>query len=138
MLLCLCPLANKPLTKEKNITNEQQNKEDSIKSLDVGDHLPKIQLQNQLGAPVDVASLAKDSGIVIFFVPKAATLDCTEQACLFRDEYQNFQDKGYKIFGCSGDSPKSLLSWQTKHNFKYDLLSDTKYELIGPLGYIYF
>lgn len=43
------------------------------KQLDVGDVLPNITLKNEKDEDVNVQDLAKDSGVVIFLVPKADT-----------------------------------------------------------------
>ena len=67
-------------------------------------------------------------------MPKANTPGCTKQACLFRDEYEKFTEKGYKVYGCSKDSPKSMLNWKTKYDFQYDLLSDPNQLLIKAVG----
>ncbi|KAI8904412.1 thioredoxin-like protein, partial [Gorgonomyces haynaldii] len=100
----------------------------------VGDEIPSLVLSNERGEEVNLLDEAKESGLVIFFYPKANTPGCTKQACEFRDKTDDFTEKGYKIFGCSADSQKSLTNWKTKYDFKYDLLSDPQFELIGPLG----
>lgn len=112
------------------------------KHIAVGDQMPAIVLTDHTGKEVDLEHVTKNSGVVIFFYPKANTPGCTTQACQYRDEKEDFKSKGYAIYGCSADSPKSLSStiyhliqdWKDKHNFNYDLLSDPEYKLIGSLG----
>lgn len=47
-----------------------------------------------------------------FFFVKANTPGCTTQACLFRDEYADFQKIGFQVFGLSSDGETSLKNWK--------------------------
>ena len=58
----------------------------------------------------------------------------TTQACLFRDEFENFTTTGYTIYGLSTDSPKSNTTFRTKHNLPYTLLCDPTANLISAIG----
>lgn len=49
------------------------------KQLDIGDVLPNITLKNEKDEDVNVQDLAKDSGVVIFLVPKADTREFNVQ-----------------------------------------------------------
>jgi peroxiredoxin Q/BCP len=80
-----------------------------------------------------VQELVKDSGVVLFFYPKANTGGCTKQACGFKDEYKKFQDAGYKVFGMSADKPKSQLNWKTKYSLPYSFLCDPEHKVGGTL-----
>jgi len=106
----------------------------SSKELQVGDVLPSVTLPNNSGVDVDVGSLAKEQGVVLFLVPKANTPGCTTQACGFRDTYQDFTGLEYAVFCVSADSAKVQTSWQTKQTLPFDLLSDPKRTLISLLG----
>ncbi|KAG8686035.1 hypothetical protein FRC09_014386 [Ceratobasidium sp. 395] len=106
----------------------------SSKELQVGDVLPTITLPNNSGVDVDVGSLAKEKGVVLFLAPKANTPGCTTQACGFRDSYQDFTGLDYVVYAVSADSTKVQTSWQTKQTLPYPLLSDPKRTLIGLLG----
>lgn len=46
------------------------------------------------------------------FLYQANTPGCTTQACLFRDEYAEFQKAGFQVFGLSADSEGSLKTWK--------------------------
>ncbi len=78
--------------------------------------------------------LVKDSGVVLFFYPRANTPGCTKQACGFRDEYKKFQDAGYKVFGMSADKPKSQLNWKNKHSLPYSFLCDPEFKVGAEAG----
>ena len=50
-----------------------------IKNVKVGDSIPSITLKDHAGEDVDLADIAKDSGIVLFSYPAASTPGCTSQ-----------------------------------------------------------
>lgn len=106
----------------------------SSKELQIGDVLPSITLPNHNGTDVEIGSLAKEKGVVLFLVPKANTPGCTTQACGFRDVYQDFTGLEYAVYCVSADSAKVQTSWQTKQTLPYPLLSDPKRTLISLLG----
>ncbi|EIN04621.1 peroxiredoxin Q, partial [Punctularia strigosozonata HHB-11173 SS5] len=103
-------------------------------SVDVGDLLPSLTVQNEKGEDVDVSTLASEKGVVLFLVPKADTPGCTQQACGFRDVYPDFTALGFDVYCLSADSPSAQTKWQTKKSLPYPLLSDPKRQLIGALG----
>ncbi|KDN38935.1 AhpC-TSA-domain-containing protein [Tilletiaria anomala UBC 951] len=99
--------------------------------LKVGDKLPQgLILKTQEEKEVKVGELKK---CVLFSYPKANTPGCTNQACLFRDAYQQYVDEGFTVYGLSNDNPTPLKTWKTKQKFQYDLLSDPQRALIGAL-----
>lgn len=59
---------------------------------------------------------------------------CTKQGQGMRDNIDQFKKKGFQVFGISADSPKAQLTFKTKQNFPYSLLSDPDFKLLGPLG----
>lgn len=132
--------APKPKAAKKEEEAEGEAEGDAAEWV-VGKEISAISLTDQTGTEVNLLELAKKSGFVIFFVPKANTpgnqelyLGCNKQACLFRDEYAKFAGAGFKVFGCSKDSVKSMASWKEKFEFQYDLLSDPKQVLIAAVG----
>ncbi|PFH46912.1 hypothetical protein AMATHDRAFT_68800 [Amanita thiersii Skay4041] len=102
--------------------------------IDVGDTLPSLTLKNEKDEDVQVAEIAAQKGVVLFLVPKADTPGCTNQACGFRDIYQEFTDLGYDVYCLSADTPAAQTKWQTKKELPYHLLSDGKRVLISALG----
>jgi len=83
---------------------------------------------------VSSSELVKESGIIIFFYPKANTGGCTTQGCGFNEHLEDLQEAGYKVFGMSADKPKSQANWKAKHGFKYNLLCDPSFEVLKQLG----
>lgn len=66
---------------------------------------------------------------------KANINEGTQQACLFRDGYENLTSTGLSIYGLSTDSPKANTTFKTKQNLPYSLLCDPKATLISALGF---
>ncbi|SCU90274.1 LAMI_0E01354g1_1 [Lachancea mirantina] len=123
-----------PPKKSRTAKTEEKGQTKTSKELEIGDKLPQLTLQNQDGEDVDLKEVCRQNKIVaIFAYPKASTPGCTRQACGFRDNYSELK-KYAAVFGISADSVKSQKGFQTKQSLPYDLLSDPKRELIGPLG----
>ena len=70
---------------------------------------------------------------VIFFYPKDDSPGCTLQSCSFRDQYEQFTEKGILLYGVSSDSISSHRSFKKKYNLQYSLLSDNNSELAKSL-----
>ncbi|KND02729.1 uncharacterized protein SPPG_01812 [Spizellomyces punctatus DAOM BR117] len=91
-------------------------------------------LLDESGTEVDIGSEIASTGVVFFVYPRANTPGCTKQATGFRDHYQEIKEKGYKVFGISGDSVSALQKWKTKLELPYQLLSDPSLAFISHLG----
>ncbi|WOO83381.1 Peroxiredoxin bcp1 [Vanrija pseudolonga] len=102
--------------------------------LKLGQGLPKIKLEDNTGAEVDVSTLAAEKGVVIFLYPKADTPGCTNQACGYRDAHDEIAELGYDIYGLSKDSPSAQQKWINKKELNYKLLCDPDSQLIKKLG----
>lgn len=70
------------------------------------------------------------SRVVIYFYPKDNTPGCTIQACVFRDVYHEFKEKGIVVIGISKDSSKSHLKFSDKYELPFILLSDEDLSVI--------
>ena len=66
----------------------------------------------------------RGKNLIIYFYPKDNTPGCTQEGQAFRDNYQQFTDKNYEIFGVSRDSIKTHENFKAKHEFPFDLISD--------------
>ncbi|EEH49265.2 thioredoxin peroxidase DOT5 [Paracoccidioides brasiliensis Pb18] len=95
-----------------------------------------VNISTHDGTPTTLKSLIEQStsGVVLFTYPRASTLGCTTQACLFRDRYDNLTSTGLSIFGLSTDSPKANANFKSKQNLPYPLLCDPTASLIDALG----
>jgi peroxiredoxin Q/BCP len=90
----------------------------------VGDTIPCIILKDQNGNLYDLKTQTSGKNVVIFFYPKDDSPGCTEQACSFRDQYQDFSDANAIVIGISGQSVESHKKFAEKHRLTYTLLSD--------------
>ena len=70
---------------------------------------------------------------VIFFYPKDDSPGCTLQSCSFRDQYEQFTEKGILLYGVSTDSTSSHRKFKKKYNLQYSLLSDKSGKLAKSL-----
>ena len=88
-----------------------------------GSKAPEFVLQ---GSDGKAHSLSEYSGktVVIYFYPKDSTPGCTKEACGFRDNYQELQDKGIILFGVSKDSLSAHSKFIGNHNLPFVLLTD--------------
>jgi peroxiredoxin Q/BCP len=76
----------------------------------------------------------RGSKIILFFYPRANTPGCTAQACNLRDNYKSLIEKGYVVFGISGDNVSQQNKFSNKYSFQYLLIADNKKKLINAFG----
>ena len=112
----------------------QESKKQKVEKAQIGSKLPSIELTTDDGKVENVLDLCKPSGAIFFMFPKANTPGCTTQACGYRDNHDKIVKEGFKVYGLSADSIKSLTNWKKKHEFQYTLLSDKEKVLIGFFG----
>ncbi|KAI9639093.1 AhpC-TSA-domain-containing protein [Dioszegia hungarica] len=107
---------------------------DGKKVMKLGDKLPKVTLKDEEGEDVEVTGLAGERGAVLFLYPKANTPGCTNQACGFRDAFDEIAELGYDVYGLSRDGPTAQKNWKVKQKLTYKLLCDPESKLIKRLG----
>lgn len=94
-------------------------------SIEVGNIVPSFELKNQDGKTVKV-SPTDNKVRVIYFYPKNNTKVCTDQACSFRDWYDDLLAHGCEVIGISSDSVDSHQAFTSQHKLNFTLLSDPK------------
>ncbi|MFY0598699.1 MAG: peroxiredoxin [Cyclobacteriaceae bacterium] len=94
------------------------------KTLKIGDLIPSLSMPNQDDEIIQLHDLIGESPLVIYFYPKDETPGCIAEACSFRDQYEDFEAVGAKVFGVSGDSVKSHAKFAKRLRLNFDLLSD--------------
>ncbi|MBK1810276.1 peroxiredoxin [Clostridium sp. YIM B02505] len=67
--------------------------------------------------------------VILYFYPKDNTPGCTNQACDFRDNYQQISDYNAIVLGVSRDSLTSHDKFITKLGLPFILLSDENQEV---------
>lgn len=103
-------------------------------ALKVGDKVPQFTAMDTKGNPFDSSFVIEKKLVVIYFYPKDDTRVCTEQACSFRDSYQDFTDLGAEVIGVSGDTIASHQKFTAKHQLPFTLLSDHDKKLRNLFG----
>ncbi len=101
--------------------------------LKVGDTAPGFSVKDQDGNVINLKDF-KGKKVVLFFYPKASTPGCTAEACNLRDNWEQFQDKGYQILGVSADSEKRQSNFKNKYELPFPLLADENKEVIEAFG----
>ncbi len=90
----------------------------------VGDMIPHFSLPDQDGRIFDVGNVLGKKKLVIFFYPQDGSLNCTREACYFRDMYETFEETDAAIIGISGQSVESHKNFAVTNDLNYTLLSD--------------
>ena len=99
-------------------------------TLKAGDKAPDFKAEDQDGNNVQLSDF-KGKKLVLFFYPKASTPGCTAEACNLRDNWEQFQEKGYAVVGVSADSKKRQSNFKNKYDFPFPLLADEDKEVIN-------
>jgi peroxiredoxin Q/BCP len=105
-----------------------------LTDLKVGDVAPDFSLMDERGLPVSLKDFRGNKVVVLYFYPKDFTPGCTTEACSFRDNYKDFQDKGAVVIGVSLDSVESHTKFSEKHDLPFTLLSDKSKEAARAYG----
>jgi peroxiredoxin Q/BCP len=63
---------------------------------------------------------------VIFFYPQDGSLNCTNEACYFRDLNDVFDEANAVVIGISGQSVESHNKFARENKLTYSILSDSK------------
>ncbi|HNP33678.1 MAG TPA: peroxiredoxin [Flavobacterium sp.] len=103
-------------------------------ALKVGDRIPNFKAIDTKGDLFDSDTIIGKKAVVIYFYPKDNTRVCTEQACSFRDQYEDFKALGAEVIGISGDSLKSHIEFANKHQLPFILLSDSDKKIRKAFG----
>jgi len=102
-------------------------------TLKAGDKAPEFSAKDQDGKNVKLSDF-KGKKLVLFFYPKASTPGCTAEACNLRDNWEQFQKKGYAIVGVSADNEKRQQNFKNKYELPFPLLADEDKEVINTYG----
>ncbi|RUQ21943.1 peroxiredoxin [Kocuria sp. HSID16901] len=101
--------------------------------LTVGSTAPSLTLTDHNGHTVKLSE-GHESGVVVYFFPRAFTPGCTSEACDFRDNLAALTGQGYDVYGVSGDSPQELARFAEEYNLPYTLLSDPGHDAARTWG----
>jgi len=96
-----------------------------MKAIHNGDMIPSFSLPDQDGNNFDIGTFLGKKKLVIFFYPQDGSLNCTKEACYFRDLSDVFEEADAEVIGISGQSVQSHKEFAVKNHLRYTLLSDT-------------
>jgi thioredoxin-dependent peroxiredoxin len=96
-----------------------------MKKIQVGDMIPAFTLPDQDGKMFDISTFLGKKKLVIFFYPQDGSLNCTREACYFRDLSDVFDEADAVIIGISGQSVESHKKFAENNQLNYTLLSDS-------------
>jgi thioredoxin-dependent peroxiredoxin len=97
-----------------------------MKPIKLGDQIPDFSLPDQDGNLFEISNYIGIKKLVIFFYPQDGSLNCTREACYFRDLTDVFDEVDAILIGISGQSVESHKEFAEKNKLKYTLLSDTR------------
>ncbi|MFN3754405.1 peroxiredoxin [Flavobacterium sp.] len=103
-------------------------------ALQVGDKILNFSAIDTNGNQFESDSVVGKKSLVIYFYPKDDTRVCTEQACSFRDQYEDFKALGAEVIGVSSDSVKSHQKFAKQYRLPFILLSDSDKKLRKLFG----
>jgi peroxiredoxin Q/BCP len=96
-----------------------------MKPIKLGDQIPDFSLTDQYGNLLKISNYLGKKKLVIFFYPQDGSLNCTREACYFRDLSDVFDEADAIVIGISSQSVESHKEFAEKNRLKYTLLSDT-------------
>ena len=99
----------------------------------VGKRAPDFTLPDEHGKPVELSGL-RGRKVILYFYPKDDTPGCTTQACGFRDNYEEIQEKNAVVIGVSPDDANSHQKFRSKYNLPIILLSDADHGVAEKYG----
>ena len=102
--------------------------------LKVGDQAPDFSLLNKQGLPISLKDYLGKKTIVLYFYPKDFTSGCTTEACRFRGNYKQYQDKDAVVIGVSVDSVESHQKFSEEHELPFTILSDHNKKVVKAYG----
>ena len=89
-----------------------------------GDKIPDFSLTDQDGNLFKISDYLGKKKLVIFFYPQDGSLNCTREACYFRDLSDVFDEADAIVIGISSQSVESHKEFAEKNRLSYTLLSD--------------
>lgn len=103
------------------------------KRLAPGDPAPDFTLPDADGHSVSLSSF-RGQRVIVYFYPAALTPGCTKQACDFRDNLADLNDRSVAVLGISPDQPSKLAKFRDKEGLTFPLLSDPDHSVLEAYG----
>ncbi len=105
-----------------------------MKPIHVGDVAPDFIVTASDGRRVSLAEFRGQHAVVIFFYPRDNTSVCTQEACAFRDAFEDFTQAGAVVIGVSSNSDASHRAFAASHRLPFILVADAEGSLRKLFG----
>jgi peroxiredoxin Q/BCP len=103
------------------------------KDIQVGMKAPDFALADENGKLVKLSSF-RGKRVILYFYPADDTPGCTAQACGFRDNFDEIQEKNAVVIGISPDDAHSHQKFRSKYDLPFILLSDPNHSVAKEYG----
>ncbi len=103
---------------------------------------PNIEATLGDGERFRLADHRGEKNVVLYFYPKDFTPGCTREACAFRDNYAELEQRDAVLVGVSADTAESHQAFREKHELPFPLIPDPEkrvvklYQAQGFLGFM--
>jgi thioredoxin-dependent peroxiredoxin len=104
-----------------------------MQHLQIGDHAPDFTATTDTGETVKLSDY-RGKRVVLYFYPKDDTPGCTTQACSFRDNYPQIEERNAVVLGISPDDADSHRKFKTKFDLPFTLLVDEDHAIAEAYG----
>jgi peroxiredoxin Q/BCP len=101
--------------------------------LKLGDLAPDFETKTDSGETVKLSGY-RGQRVVLYFYPKDDTPGCTTQACGFRDNYVDIEERNAVVLGVSPDGQASHQKFKTKYDLPFTLLVDEDHAIAEQYG----
>lgn len=108
-------------------------KESSMPTVAIGDPAPDFSVTASNGEQITLSDYRDKQAVVLFFYPADHSPICSQEACAFRDAYDDFVQAGAVLIGVSGDSDVSHQRFAENLRLPYHLVADEQ----GTLRQLY-
>jgi peroxiredoxin Q/BCP len=102
-------------------------------ALKIGDMAPDFEAVTDTGETIRLSDF-RGKRVVLYFYPKDDTPGCTKQACGFRDQYPEIEERNAVVLGISTDGVASHQKFKTKYDLPFTLLVDEEHRIIDQYG----
>ena len=101
--------------------------------LQVGEIAPDFSAITDAGESVKLSDY-RGKRVVLYFYPADDTPGCTTQACSFRDNYLEIEERNATVLGVSPDNQASHQRFKTKFDLPFTLLVDEDHAIADLYG----
>lgn len=101
--------------------------------LEIGADAPEFSLPDEHGKLHNLVDY-RGRKLVLYFYPKDDSYGCINEACNFRDDYDEYKKAGVEILGVSVDGQSSHMRFIAKYDLQFTLLTDPNFETLEAYG----